>query len=255
VPRDWADDTGRRAAAGIPEGLEFKTKPQIAAEMIKGDGEASPLPAVDRLMEVPGIAQRGAQVILAEIGLDMGRFPTAGHLVSWAKLCPRTIQSGAKNSAAKTGKSNLYLKGILGEAAAAAAKTETCLTGLFGVGPVIAAAVIGDVRHVSRFPGRDHFAAYDGTAPIEVSSGGRKVYRLSRRGNRRLNHAIHMAAVTQLRYRHSLGRAYYDKKLAEGKTGKEALRCLIGGLSVPRPGQPGRGSLVALGDGLVAEPL
>ena len=102
----------------------------------------------------------------------------------------------------------------------------TSLTGLFGVGPVIAAAVIGDVRRVSRFPGRNHFAAYDGTAPVEVSSGGRKVYRLSRRGNRRLNHAIHMAAVTQIRYRHSPGRAYYDKKLAEGKTGKEALRCL-----------------------------
>jgi transposase len=72
----------------------------------------------------------------------------------------------------------------------------TSLTGLFGAGPVIAAAVIGDVRTVSRFPGRDHFAACNGTAPIEVSSGGRKTCRLSRRGNRRLNHAIHMAAVT-----------------------------------------------------------
>src|SRR5215470_11551960 len=102
----------------------------------------------------------------------------------------------------------------------------TGLTGLFGVGPVIAAAVIGDVRHVSRFPNRDHFAAYNGTAPIEVASGGRKIHRLSRRGNRRLNHAIHMAAVTQIRYRHSPGRAYYDKKLAEGKTCKQALRCL-----------------------------
>jgi transposase len=102
----------------------------------------------------------------------------------------------------------------------------TSLTGLFGVGPVIAAAVIGDVRAVSRFPGRDHFAAYNGTAPIEVSSGGRKIYRLSRRGNRRLNHAIHMAAVTQIRNRHSQGRAYYERKLAEGKTPKEALRCL-----------------------------
>jgi transposase len=102
----------------------------------------------------------------------------------------------------------------------------TSLTGLFGVGPVVAATVIGDVRDVSRFPGRDHFAAYDGTAPIEVSSGPRKIYRLSRRGNRRLNHAIHMAAVTQVRYRHSQGRAYYDKKLAEGKTPKEALRAL-----------------------------
>ena len=61
----------------------------------------------------------------------------------------------------------------------------TSLTGLFGVGPVIAAAVIGDVRHVARFPGRDHFAAYDGTAPIEVSSGGRKIWRLSRRALKR----------------------------------------------------------------------
>jgi len=102
----------------------------------------------------------------------------------------------------------------------------TSLTGLFGVGPVITAAVIGDVRHASRFPSRNHFAAYNGTAPIEVSSGGRKIYRLSRRGNRRLNHAIHMAAVTQIRNPGSEGRAYYDKKLAEGKTRKEALRAL-----------------------------
>jgi transposase len=110
--------------------------------------------------------------------------------------------------------------------AAAVQATGTSLTGLFGVGPVVAAAVIGDVRDVSRFGGRDPFAAYNGTAPIEVSSGQHKVYRLSRRGNRRLNHAIHMVAVTQVRHRHSEGRAYYDKKLAEGKTPKEALRSL-----------------------------
>ena len=76
------------------------------------------------------------------------------------------------------------------------------------------------------FTGRDRFAAYNGTAPVEVSSGHRKVHRLSRRGNRRLNHAVHMAAVTQVSQRHSDGRAYYDKKLAEGKTAKEALRAL-----------------------------
>jgi transposase len=110
--------------------------------------------------------------------------------------------------------------------AAAVAAAGTSLTGLFGVGPVISAAVIGEVRDVSRFGSRDRFAAYDGTAPIEVSSGQRKVHRLSRRGNRRLNHAIHMAAITQIRNRHSEGRAYYDKKLAEGKTPKEALRAL-----------------------------
>src|SRR6266700_2897194 len=110
--------------------------------------------------------------------------------------------------------------------AVAVQATGTSLTGLYGVGPVVAAVVIGDVRDVSRFPGRDHFAACNGTAPIEVSSGRRKIYRLSRRGNRRLNHAIHMAAVTQIRHRHSQGRACYGKKLAEGKTPKEALRAL-----------------------------
>ncbi len=98
----------------------------------------------------------------------------------------------------------------------------TTLTEIFGVGPVIAATVIGEVRDVARFASRDAFAACNGTAPIEVSSGKRKVYRLSRRGNRNLNHAIHMAAVTQVRYPRSEGRAYYDKKLAEGKTGREA---------------------------------
>lgn len=106
------------------------------------------------------------------------------------------------------------------------AASGTSLTGLFGVGPVIAAAVLGDVRDLSRFPGRDHFAACNGTAPIEVSSGPRKVCRLSRRGNRRHGHAIHMAAITQIHHRHSRGRAYYEKKLAEGKTAKEALRAL-----------------------------
>jgi transposase len=110
--------------------------------------------------------------------------------------------------------------------AAAVKACGTTLTQIFGVGPVIAGTVIGDVSDVSRFPGRDHFAAYNGTAPVEVSSGNRKIHRLSLRGNRRVNHAIHMAAITQIRHRHSDGRAYYDKKLAEGKTHKEALRSL-----------------------------
>ncbi len=85
------------------------------------------LGAVDRLDEIPGIGPNVAQVILAEIGLDMSRFPTAAHLVSWAKLCPRTIQSGLVIRGGKTGKGNPYLKGALGDAAAAAAKTNTFL--------------------------------------------------------------------------------------------------------------------------------
>ena len=92
----------------------------------RGDG-APVLPAVDRLDEVTGIGREGAQAIIAEVGLHMSVFPTAGHLVSWAKISPRTIQSGAHNRAGKTGKGNPYLKGVLGEAAAAAGKTDTFL--------------------------------------------------------------------------------------------------------------------------------
>ena len=87
----------------------------------------APLTALDRLAEIPGIGPRGAQLILAEVGLDMTRFPTAGHPASWSKLSPRTIQSGSKTKGGKTGKGNPYLKGALGEAAAAAAKTNTFL--------------------------------------------------------------------------------------------------------------------------------
>jgi transposase len=82
---------------------------------------------IERLDEIPGISPGLAHIILAEIGLDMSRFPTAAHLVSWAKLCPRTIQSGAIQRGGKTGRGNPYLKGALGEAAAAAAKTNTFL--------------------------------------------------------------------------------------------------------------------------------
>jgi transposase len=82
---------------------------------------------VQRLTEIPGVGPTAAQIILAEIGLDMTQFPTAAHLVSWAKLCPRTIQSGPVTRGGKTGKGNPYLKGALGEAAVAAAKTDTFL--------------------------------------------------------------------------------------------------------------------------------
>ena len=118
------------------------------------------------------------------------------------------------------------LRGTRKKLAAAVKVSGTTLTQVFGVGPVIAGTIIGDIADVSRFPGRDHFASYNGTAPVEVSSGNRKIHRLSLRGNRRINHAIHMAAITQLSHKHSEGRAYYEKKLAEGKTHKEALRSL-----------------------------
>ena len=87
----------------------------VAAEPGKDDSGGNPtgdtvsgsgLSAVERLTEIPGIGSTGAQAILAEIGLDMTQFPTPAHLVSWAKLCPRTIQSGPITRGGKTGKGN-----------------------------------------------------------------------------------------------------------------------------------------------------
>jgi transposase len=113
--------------------------------------------------------------------------------------------------------------------------TSTTLTSLFGIGPVIAGRILAETRDVARFATKDKFASYNGTAPIDASSGEQAPHRLSRAGNRRINHALHMMAVTQIRYPGTEGRAYYERKRTEGKTPKEALRCLIGELSVVRP--------------------
>ena len=91
------------------------------------EAECAQLSAIERLDEITGLGEHNAQVIIAEIGLDMTRFPTPAHLVAWAKLCPRTIQSGPVTRGGRTGKGNPYLKGALGQAAAAAARTDTFL--------------------------------------------------------------------------------------------------------------------------------
>ena len=104
--------------------------------------------------------------------------------------------------------------------------SKTSLTGIYGVGPIIAATVLGYVGDTHRFATRDQFASYNGTAPIEASSGNHTIHRLSRRGNRQLNHAIHMAAVTQIRNRGTIGRIYYDRKVDAGMGRKAALRAL-----------------------------
>lgn len=96
---------------------------------------------------------------------------------------------------------------------------------IYGVGVVNAGVILGEVGDIGRFPSRDHFASYCGTAPIAVSSGDNNRHRLSRSGNRRLNHAIHIAAVTQV-HRDTPGRAYFLRKIAEGKTKREAMRCV-----------------------------
>jgi transposase len=101
----------------------------------------------------------------------------------------------------------------------------TTLTEIFGVGSILAAKIVGTVGNVARFPTKAHFASYSGTAPVEASSGEVVRHRLSLAGNRKLNNALHMVAVCQARS-DARGGAYYRKKMAEGKSRKEALRCL-----------------------------
>jgi len=101
----------------------------------------------------------------------------------------------------------------------------TSLTEIFGVGPILAARIIGSVGDVTRFPTKAHFASYSGTAPVEASSGEAVRHRLSLAGNRKLNYALHMVATCQARS-DARGGVYYRKKIAEGKSRKEALRCL-----------------------------
>ncbi len=135
--------------------------------------------------------------------------------------------------------------------------TGTNLTELYGVGPVIAGRILAEVGDVARFPTKDHFASYNGTAPIDVSSGDQVRHRLSRSGNRRINHSIHMMAVTQIRQLKSPGRGYYERKRESGKTPKEALRCLKRRLSDVIYGQllaDSRGRIEACGSPTTAKP-
>ena len=103
--------------------------------------------------------------------------------------------------------------------------TGTTVTSIKGVGVATAAMILGEVGDVRRFPSRHHFATYTGTAPRDVSSGGVDKHRLSRAGNRKLNHALHIIALSNKRY-DERGAAYFAKKLAAGKGNKGALRCL-----------------------------
>ena len=109
--------------------------------------------------------------------------------------------------------------------AAAVNASGTSMTQIHGVGPVLAAKIIGHSGSVVRFPSRHHYASYCGTAPIEASSGEQRRHRLSRAGNRQLNRALHLVAVCQIRTR-GPGREFYQRKLAEAKTPAEARRAL-----------------------------
>lgn len=102
--------------------------------------------------------------------------------------------------------------------------TGSTLLELFGIGPSSAARLLGDIGEIGRFTDKGRFASWNGTAPLDASSGEHRHHRLSRAGNRRINRVLHIMAVVQLRH-DTEGRAYYRRKLAAGKTSMEAMRC------------------------------
>ena len=105
------------------------------------------------------------------------------------------------------------------------AATGTGLLDLHGIGPSGAARLLVEVGDITRFPDRNHFASWTGTAPVDASSGDQTRHRLSRGGKRQINRTLHMMATVQLRNA-TEGRAYYDRKKQAGKSSMEAMRCL-----------------------------
>ena len=115
---------------------------------------------------------------------------------------------------------------VTGRLTTQATAARTTLTTVTGIGSLTAARILARTGAIERFPSDNHFAAYAGAAPREVSSGDVVRHRLSRGGDRQLNYALHVIAITQIAMKAGQGRVFYDRKRAEGKTKKEALRPL-----------------------------
>ena len=105
---------------------------------------------------------------------------------------------------------------------AAVTAADTTVTDIFGIGPIAACLILGHTGDVGRFATADRYASYNATAPIEASSGPTVRHRLNQRGDRQLNHAMHIAAIVQVRF----ASPYYQRKIAEGMRPKEAMRSL-----------------------------
>ncbi|GAA4590999.1 transposase [Actinoplanes octamycinicus] len=167
---------------------------------------------------IPGGAKKNlttdqARTLLERVSVPAGDIVTATRYQLAGDLADELTTLDTKIKAA-----NRQLKTVL-------AATGTQLTSLNGIGPSGAARLLGDIGDISRFPTRGHFATWNGTAPIDVSSGDNHHHRLNRAGNRRINRVLHIMAITQLRF-DTPGRAYYQRKRAEGKTAMEAMRAL-----------------------------
>ena len=147
-----------------------------------------------------------------------------------ASVRPRDLAGKTRRRLAVEQRTELFavekkIKALTKELKALVLARGSRLMDLPGVGPVVAARILADVGDVARFADRNRFASWTGTAPLDASSGEQVRHRLSRAGNRKVNHMLHIAAATQVRL-DTPGRVYYRRKLAEAKTRMEAMRCL-----------------------------
>src|SRR4051794_37770410 len=172
------------------------------------------------------------QALLAELLPGQGKrdITTGQAKAMLATIRPRDIAGKTRRRIAAEELAELIaveakIKKATAELKAMVLARSSRLMNIHGVGAVVAARILADVGDVARFADRNRFASWTGTAPLDASSGEQIRHRLSRAGNRRMNHVIHIAAIVQLRH-DTEGRAYYRRKLAAGKTPMEALRCL-----------------------------
>lgn len=165
---------------------------------------------------VPGGAKRSLSTIQA--GLVLRRIRPVNAIDTERKALARELLGEVRSLEAR-------IKTLDRRIVAGVHMSASTLTEIPGVGAVLAAKILGIVGDAHRFSNRARFAAYAGVSPIEASSGAHVRHRLNRRGNRQLNYAIHMVAVTQ-RAHPGPGRDYFERKLAEGKSPAEARRCL-----------------------------
>jgi transposase len=161
----------------------------------------------------------------APVKKSVSQYQTLLASVRPRDLAGKTCRRMAAEELEDLARLDAKLKAMKAELKTAAAVTGSHLMDIHGIGPAGAARILADVGDVSRFPDRHHFASWTGTAPIDASSGQHLRHRLSRAGNRRLNHVLYMAGIVQLRH-DTPGRACYRRKRAAGKTPMEAMRCL-----------------------------
>jgi transposase len=170
----------------------------------------------DLAIVCPGYARR-CRTLVSDRSLS-----TAGRLLRRETSVRAQV---AKRRIGRLRKLDRQIAELATEIAALVQQTGTHLTEIVGIGPLLAARILGEVASVSRYPSAAHFASANGTAPIPASSGRTDRHRLNRGGNRRLNRALHYMALTQANFE-PRAIAYLARKQSEGKTRREALRCL-----------------------------